>query len=244
MNGNYPLALDYFSGGVPTGEAFRGTLEDIAKICSKSETARGIDRLSEICFVGVLSYFEAFCKDHAASVISIAPELIERLRKAGHTVSIDALKATQLGEQLTAKLGFLIFESYDFGGARKINSIYDCLLKITPFSKDEIGRYEDMLRDRNLIVHHGSVFTTRYLEQSKSHQKSGLEDAFTNSLIVDRKLVSEQIEFISGIARKIMFASHTALESHVAGASQSLDPERRKALDWFKWWATTTSLPT
>jgi hypothetical protein len=230
MNGNPSLGLDYFAGGVPTGEAFRGTLEDIAKINSKSKPDGIISRLGELCFVGVLSYFEAFCKDHAASVVGIAPDLIGRLRKAGHDTSIDALKASKLGEQLPAKLGFLIFETYDFGNARKINSIYECLLKITPFSKAEIARYEDMLRDRNLIVHHGSVFTTRYLEQSKIHQKSSLEDAFTNSLIVDSSLVSEQIEFISGISRKMMFASHTALESHIAGTSQQLDPERQKAL--------------
>jgi hypothetical protein len=236
MNGNNLLALDYFSGGVPTGEAFRGTLEDIAKICSKSETERGIDRISELCFVGVLSYFEAFCKDHAASVVSIAPELIERLRKAGHTVSIDALKATQLGEQLAAKLGFLIFESYDFGTARKINAIYDCLLRITPFSKAEVARYEEMLRDRNLIVHHGSVFTTRYLEQSSLHHRSSLEDAFTNSLTVDVNRVREQIEFISRIAKKLMFASQAALEAHIVEISKTLDPERRKALDFFTWW--------
>jgi hypothetical protein len=231
-----PLSLDYFSGGVPTGEAFRGTLEDIAKLNGNLKPDGTINRLAELCFVGVLSYFEAFCKDHAASVVGIAPDLIERLRKAGHDTSIDALKASKLCEQLPTKLGFLIFESYDFGNARKINSIYDCLLKITPFSKAEIKRYEDMLRDRNLIVHHGSVFTTRYLEQSEAHQKSSLEEAFTNSLIVDSSLVSEQIEFISGIARKMMFASHAALESHNAETSQRLDPERLKALNWFKLW--------
>src|SRR5262245_22051081 len=58
----------------------------MATICSKSESKRGIDRLGEICFVGVLSYFEAFCKDHAASVVSIFPDLIEKLRKAGHAI--------------------------------------------------------------------------------------------------------------------------------------------------------------
>lgn len=231
-----PMCLDYFSGGVPTGEAFRGTLEDISKIKIESAPNRSINRLAELCFVGVLSYFEAFCKDHAASIVSIAPDLISRLKTGGHNTLIEGLKASRLGEQLPPKLGFLIFENVDFGSARKINSIYHCLLKITPFSKLEAERYDDMLRDRNLVVHHGSIFTTRYLEQSKATDAFNIDDAFMNSLIIDQTTVSEQVKFISAIAKKMMFASHTALTAHLSETSQRLDPERQKALDYFQWW--------
>jgi hypothetical protein len=235
------LCLDYFSGGVPTGEAFRGTLEDIKKANSKSRDKQAIDRVSELCFVGALSYFEAFCKDLASSIVSIAPDLIERLRSAGHNTSIDALKAVRLGDQLPAKVGFLILESHDFGGARKINSIYECLLKITPFSKAEASQYEELLRDRNLIVHHGSVFTTRYLEQSKTGQGRSMSDAFMNSLIMDSSRVSEEIEFISAIAKKMMTVSYAGLQSHLAKTSQALDPERKQALEYFRWWGDDDS---
>lgn len=233
-----PICLDYFSGGVPTGEAFRGTLDDISKIKIESMPHRSINRLAELCFVGVLSYFEAFCKDHAASVVSLAPDLISKLKTSGHNTLIDGLKASRLGEQLPPKLGFLIFETVDFGSARKINSIFQCLLKITPFSKIEANRYDDMLRDRNLIVHHGSIFTTRYLEQSKAKDSFNIDDAFMNSLIIDQTTVSEQIKFISSIAKNMMFASHTAVTAYLSETSERLDPERQKALDYFQWWGS------
>jgi hypothetical protein len=228
------LSLDYFSGGVPTGRAFAGTLQDIGR--ANRTSGRGIDRLAELCFVGVLSYFEAFCKDHASSVISISPSLIDRFRASGHNISIDAMKALKLGEQLPAKIGFLLLESHDFGSARKINSIFECLLKITPFSKDEANRYEELLRDRNLIVHHGSVFTTRYLEQSKPAPPRGMSAAFMDSLIVDSRRVSQELDFISAIAKKILSASHAALKSYLVETSTTLDPEREMALKMFGDW--------
>lgn len=229
------LDLEYFSGGVPTGEAFRGTLEEVRRATGKPKPGR-IDRLSEICFVGALSYFEAFCKDHASTVISIVPDLIDRLRASGHNVSIDALKALQLGDLLPVKVGFLVLESCDFGTARKINSVYECLIKVTPFSKTEAKRYEALLRDRNLIVHHGSVFTTKYLDQSKRDQARGISDAFMNSLVVDPARVSEEIDFLLSIARKLMSYSYDALRTYTTETDLRLDPGRQKALEYFRWW--------
>jgi hypothetical protein len=184
-----------------------------------------------LCFVGILSYFEAFCKDHAGSVISIAPHLIEQFRAAEYDTSIDAGKVVKLAEKLGARIGVLILEPVDFGGARNINSIYNCLLKITPFSKVDAVHYEELLRDRNLIVHHGSVFKTQYVDQSKGGQKLDLSsDAYMNSLVVDAGRVSSEIKFLFDIARKTMIAAHKVLQSQVGEGSLVLDHERQQAL--------------
>jgi hypothetical protein len=76
VNDSEPLALDYFSAGVPAGAVFWSVLEDIRKISAQlAMPERGIQRIQEICFVGSISYFEAFCKDHFASLINIEPSL-------------------------------------------------------------------------------------------------------------------------------------------------------------------------
>ncbi|WP_140734690.1 hypothetical protein [Mesorhizobium sp. B2-4-9] len=143
-----------------------------------------------------------------------------------------------MGDILPAKVGSLIFETYDFGNARKINAVYQCLLKITPFSKVESAYHDELLRDRNLIVHHGSVFTTRYLDQirDKDNAERNVSDAFWNSLVVDRERVSKAIGFLSELSKKIVKASQKALESHLAEKLDTMDPERRTALDLLGWW--------
>jgi hypothetical protein len=62
-------------------------------------------------------------------------------------------------------LGFLLAEKYDFGTPKRINALFNALLKITPFGREDAKRYAALLRDRNLLVHHGGVYTLAYLEQ-------------------------------------------------------------------------------
>jgi len=57
METTSPCALDYFAGGVPSSEFFRGTLEDIREISTENAN-KAINRIQELCFIGALSYFE------------------------------------------------------------------------------------------------------------------------------------------------------------------------------------------
>jgi hypothetical protein len=36
-----------------------------------------LNRLQELCFIGLMSYVEAFCNDHFASLVNIEPSLIQ-----------------------------------------------------------------------------------------------------------------------------------------------------------------------
>lgn len=226
--------LDYFSGGVPTGEFFRMTLEDLTKIIDRP--VRGMSRVNEVCFIGLVSYFEAFCKDHFASILSIEPALLGPLRDNGQDIQIDPARLLEFNDNWNTKLGFLVAEKFDFGTAQKINALYGALMKLTPFSKDEAKFYEGILRDRNLLVHHGGTFTLAYAAQTKLSLESPLARPFLDSLVVSPDYFDERLEFIKGIARKILKATHSALHAHIKNSGDSYSGERLKAVDAFLWW--------
>ena len=129
-------SLDFFSGGVPTGANFGLSLEIIRAI-SRMGDNHITDHFQVLCLIGLLSYFEAFCKDHFASLINIEPSLIECLRRNGQETHIDAKYVSLFGANIDRTIGFILAEKYDFGTAQKINSLYMALIRISPFSKDE-----------------------------------------------------------------------------------------------------------
>jgi hypothetical protein len=103
-----PDALEYFSGGVPTGEYFRLTLDDLKAISASDNTGEGgIDRLQELCFIGLMSYFEAFCKDHFAALVNIEPSLVANLKAGGKDVLIDGAHVALYSDKCEHRLGFI-----------------------------------------------------------------------------------------------------------------------------------------
>lgn len=238
MNGSEPLALEYFAAGVPASEVFRSVLKDICNISAEFATPeKGIHRLQEICFVGSVSYFEAFCKDHFASLINIEPSLVGRLKAAGQDVTIDASVVAMYGGSVASRLGFLVAEKYDFGTAKKINALYSALLKVSPFSSDEVRAYSRLLADRNLLVHHGGTYTLSYVmtnpefaaEDRKGH-------AFWNSRVVGHEDVAAAVDLLGSIAKKIVKATHETLAKYIEDAGLSYEGERMKALRFLRWW--------
>ena len=233
-----PNWLDYFSGGVPTGEFFRLTLTDLSSFIERSSKERGINRLNEVCFIGLLSYFEAFCKDHFASILNIEPSLLDRLAEQGQDTTINPSLLVAFGTAWPYKLGFVVSEKFDFGTAKKINALYGAMLQVTPFSKDEARAYEGMLGDRNLLVHHGGTFTASYLRQGKVDADGMRGRAFLDSLIVTADYFDHHLEFITNMAKKILRGTHAALTKYIdeTGLKYSYSEERQKAKDSFLWW--------
>ena len=196
----------------------------------------GISRINEICFIGLIAYFEAFCKDHFASILNIEPTLLETLRQKGQDTRIDPACLLGFQDEWNFRLGFLVAENYDFGTAQKINALYSALLKVTPFSKDEANFYDNMLKDRNLLVHHGGIFTLSYIEQNKKSFDENPTRPFFDSIVVNAKYFDKRLNFIESMAKKILKSTNMALESYVAGLGVSYSSERRKAMDVFLWW--------
>ena len=69
---------------------------------------RGISRVHELCFIGLLSYFEAFCKDHFASLINLEPSLVSNLKSSGHNVDLEATRVLLYAKDLNSRIGFLL----------------------------------------------------------------------------------------------------------------------------------------
>lgn len=71
--------LDFFLGGVPAGAIFSLEVEQIVKgmkVLHKKEIY--YQTFLELGFIGLVSYFEAFCKGHFVSIINICPNLHRR----------------------------------------------------------------------------------------------------------------------------------------------------------------------
>jgi len=229
--------LDYFSGGVPTGGYFCFKLEDLRALTqSASDKESGIVSMHELCYIGLFAYFEAFCKDHFASLINIEPTLVGNLRQRGQNVEIDGARAVLYSQQLAMRVGFLLAEKYDFGSAQKINALFSALLNITPFGKSEVEIYSKLLNDRNLLVHHGGVYTLSYLEQTKLVQADVLKNAFYNSCIKKRTDVLNAIQFVADVAQKLLTASLKALLAYLTANGIEYLGERKKALDYVGQW--------
>lgn len=232
--------LEYFAGGVPTGEFFRLTLDDVRKISSSDkERETGINRLQELCFIGLVSYFEGFCKDLFACLINIEPRLISNLKASGQNVDVDASRVALYKEQVSHRLGFILTEGYDFGTAQKVNALYGALLKVSPFGSDDAKHYGELLRDRNLFVHHGGTFTLSYLEQKRSPISQLPKDAYFNSQTLTPNAVQSAIKFIEGIARKSLRSSHDAVLRYLTEHGFQYQGERKKALEALLWWGDT-----
>ncbi|MBD2503046.1 hypothetical protein [Anabaena azotica] len=225
--------LDLFSGGVPTAPFFFDyTLNGLEKVyLNQSENTSS--HINELCVIGLVSYFEAFCKDHFASIINIEPSLLNNLSKNGQDISIEPTKALELGTALFYNIGFLVAEKYDFGTAQKINALYRALIMISPFSKDEIKIYDNLLRDRNLLVHHGGIYTSSYIAQNRNTLAPGLTRPFFNSLVVSKSYVEEKFNFIKEMARKILTASHTSLNQYLAENAIQISEWKQKAVNSF-----------
>lgn len=210
------------------------TLEEISEIANAIEEKSSINRGFEVCYVGLLSYFEAFCKDHFASILNIAPQLFLELRSRNFDLSIDASRAVMFEEKLPFRFGTLFVEKLDFGSSKSINSYFTSLLKITPLSQKESEQFERFLFDRHLLVHHGGAITSKYAEQIKVNGPIK-EKVFWDSIVITKARLGELTTFVDSLSRKISKASHDALLAYVAKNGIKLTAEGKKAVHSFLW---------
>lgn len=228
-------ALDYFSGGVPASIIFQMAVNDLRKIMKKSEYDKEMKKNSEICFIALIAYFEAFCRDHFASLVNICPQLLTQLKKRGRDVTLDGSDLADLKSISTENLGFLIAENYDFGNARKINSVYTALLSVTPFSEKEKEQYNKILADRNLLVHHGGIYTKKYADQ-RFERKFIKSRVYYDSLVISPQDFSNTTDFLEKIAFKLITSTKKSIKKFVEENCLKQNKEAQKALDYLDWW--------
>lgn len=230
------LSLEYFTGGVPPGLLFRINLQTVSEVAESSrKQGEDIDPIAQLCLIGLIVYFEAFLRDHFAALINICPQLFNRLKEKNHDVKVDAAELLSLGDNTKNKLGFLLCERLEFGTSRSINGLYQDLLSITPFSKDDKKFFDRLLSDRNLLVHHGGVYTTRYAEQRFIKQEIK-NRTYYDSLVVTKQMFSEASFFLEGIVTKTMKATQEALIQFIKEKGIEQDEENTKAVKALVWY--------
>jgi hypothetical protein len=108
-------ALDFFAGGVPASVLFQIATKNILKLMRNNDNAEARSSLPELCFIGLVAYFEAFCRDCFASILNLAPQLIQLLKNRSYEVRIDPMTVIEMKTELSFRLGFLVAEGLDFG---------------------------------------------------------------------------------------------------------------------------------
>lgn len=166
--------LQFFNGAVPALAYFQIQVDNLKELVDKSTNELGIDVTAELCMIGLAAYFEAFCKNQFAAVINIVPDTLSRFTER-RDCKLTAKNLLPVMTELNHSLGFLIAEEYDFGSAKAVNGLFLDLLNITPFSKEEADEYGQFLNDRNLLVHHGGVYTSKYRGQTLAKKQLGGE---------------------------------------------------------------------
>ena len=228
-------ALDYFIAGLPARLMFEMDCSELKTIVSASKGGRGrLNKIAEISFIGLAAYFEAYCKNQFASIINICPQTLQTFTTKRDTVTIELRDIIKIYGTLSHRLGSLLSEKYDFGSARTLNSLYYDLLGITPFSVKEAKQYDEFLNDRNLLVHHGGVFTFKYHGQRLSN-KPIKDSVHWHSLIVGKEEFQESSEFLHSIVNKVTTSSHRALKDFINQEKIRLTSKRKEALENMLW---------
>lgn len=192
---------------------------------------------AEVCFIGLAAYFEAFCKDQFAAILNVCPESLSTFSRKRQDATLPLGLLPAFIRKLDYRLGSLIAEQYDFGSAKALNGLFLDLLGTTPFSKKEATEYGKLLNDRNLLVHHGGIYTQKYSGQTfKKHRlRLPTSEIYYNSLMVSFDDLVKWCDWTDKMARKIAHLSHDGLLDFTKAHSVRLTKERRKALESFIW---------
>ena len=129
------------------------------------------------------------------------------------------------------KIGFVVSEKFNFGVAQNINNLYKDLLLITPFSGKEKDFFDKIVYDRNLLVHHGGIYTSDYAKGQIKHQEDR-DKVFFDALDIKIDDFFKSIFFLADMSQKIISSSHHALKNVISAKKIKMDRIRKKAL-WF-----------
>jgi hypothetical protein len=117
--------LDFFHGGVPPYQILRMSLDDLEKLAAISdEDQGGTTTRTEVCFIGLAAYFEAFCKNQFAAILNVCPESLAAFcdKRQDATVPLRILPA--FIRKMDYRIGSIIAEQYDFGSAKALNGLF------------------------------------------------------------------------------------------------------------------------
>jgi hypothetical protein len=229
------IPQEFFNSGVPPLIMFKSDINGLSNLissCAENPTdKRGFtNKTAELCLIGLVAYFEAFCKNQFAAIINICPSILNNfVRKRNDTV-IELRSLFEVSGEINYRLGSLLSEKYDFGSARAVNGLFTDLFDVTPFSKNETEQFSKLLNDRNLLVHHGGIYTIKYSGQQHKAQVVQIRPCW-NTLIIKTEDVLQWSEFLDRIAMKTSLACYKALHEFIGSKEIELNSENKQAIE-------------
>ena len=158
------------------------------------------------------------------------------MKDVGYSTDIPAEEAFEFRDTLRYRIGFLIGQRLDFGTAKKINALYTAVIKTTPFGRSEANQFDRLLRDRNLIVHHGGTYTTSYIKQAFSEIDPEHRRPHGDTIEISVDKVVETAMFLKVIAHSTIVASSNKLRAMLS-SENTMTTELEKAIDAMQWWS-------
>jgi len=228
-------SLDFFVSGVPRGPLFKMSFDDLkAMVDSSTEKPFTSNPVAEVSLIALVAYLEAFFKNEFASLVNICPQLLKSFCTKRADTSITIKDMLTVGLNMNNRLGFLLSEKYAFGSPKTVNSLYFDLLSVTLLSKDESRKYERLLNDRNLLVHHAGIYTMRYHEQTFSKQRVG-NRIFYDSLRVVKKDYYRWASFVREMVGKTIEVCHKQVVNVISRDKLKQTKEHRGAVNFLNW---------
>lgn len=231
-----PHERELFVAGLTPFEMFNlhaGMLEDMVSKSQDLEDEGEIisNHVAEVCLIGLVAHFEAFCKHQFAALVNICPVLLEQFADRRQQFSVNLKDLICLTTNFDRQIGFLIAERHDFGSAKVINGIFRDLLSVTPFSSTEARKYDQLLNDRNLLVHHAGVYTVKYASE-KLQRDEFPQRLFMDSIIVAREDYLNWHNFMLKMVVKIVRSTSGSLKKFVEQHRFTLAPGRTFAIEY------------
>lgn len=230
--------FDYFISGVPAIALYDMSRNDLLLLINtitgpNQPSASSEGTKIELCVIGLVSYFESFCKNHFASAINVCPQLLINLINKNIDLEINLNDLFSVNFNPSYKIGSILSEKIDFGDAKKINFYYNSLFNFTPFSKNEILKYNELLNDRNLLIHHSGIFTTRY-NNHKTMKKKIKGRIFLDSLVYTNDDFLNWDKFLRLIVLKILKQTSKSIALYVAHEKINLTKNKKLAIEYMK----------
>ncbi len=214
-------------GGVPPRTIYVNNVVGLLEISNRIPSdARRPSQEWGICFIALIAYFEAFCKDLFAAAVNIRPELLRSFREAGQNTVVDAVDLTDQGALASLRLGSLLAERIDLGSPAKINSVYQALVRCTPFGKKEAAQFAQFLALRNQLVHHGGIVTSKFARQAK--RLVNPENIYFHSIVMDARVFSDAYNLFMIVSGTMVSRARKRIEEMTSELSLSVDSDRQK----------------
>ncbi len=207
--------LELFFAGLPPFTFFRMEVDEVTEMLSfhPDQEADGeilLNKANELAIIGIVSYFEAFCKHQFAACIHCCPIVLTQFSNRRQQASVPIRDLVHAASDFHCTIGYIIAEQYDFGSPKQINGLFSDLLGVTPINRDEAIKLEAILNDRHLLVHHSGVYTLNYArERSLINTTRG--GVFWDSLLIDSEYYKKTRDFFVSLAEKIVRVTHAAL---------------------------------